>query len=543
MNSRNETRHYHDLVPAALRREWAAAGYYPDRDIYSLFADHATRHPDAPAVVDADGEVSYAQLDDLARRLAAGLARLGVDAEDVVGVQLPNSRWACAADLAIAALGAVALPFPVGRGTRDATNLLRRSEAVAVIAPTESLGVPVAGRIRELAADLPSLRAVIAIGRHQARGCVPIHALLAPGAADFRPRQGDPDGPARILVTSGSESDPKMVLYSHNALTGGRGAMMAALHDDPATMRNMFLVPLGSAFGSSGTAVTLAAFGATLVLPPKFDPAATLSMIEKARPTHVLGVPTMLRMLIDHPDLAGTDLSSVRTVVLGGSPLDAETIRRGRERMRCPIVNLYGSADGVSSHPAPNDPPERATTAGRPNPAVTDIRVVDSALQPVPNGQVGEIISRGPMSPLCYVGAPELDRTLRTPDGWTRTGDLGRFDDAGYLHIVGRIKDVIIRGGLNISPAEVESLLITHPAISDVACVAVSDQLYGERMCACIVASKTLTLRDLAEFLATQGMDTHKFPEVILQLSQLPIGPAGKVDRRVLQARAARAAD
>ncbi len=538
MNRTYETRWYTDLVPSELRRSWSDLGYYPDLDTFTMFARHAARRPDAPAVIDADGVLTYAELFDSARRLAAGLSTIGVAAEDVVAVQLPNSRWACVADLAIAALGAVALPYPVGRGHREAASLLGRSEAVTVIAPADFHGTSVAAQLREMATELPALRAVVALGGHTPRGCVPIHALLAPEAADFEPYRPDPDGPSRILVTSGSEAEPKMVLYSHNALIGGRGAMMAALHDDPATMRNMFLVPLASAFGSSGTAVTLAAFGATLVLQPKFDPVATLAMIEKARPTHLFGVPTMLRMLIERPELDHTDLSSLRAVVLGGSPLDAETIRRGRDRLRCPIVNLYGSADGVSCHPALDDAPEFATTAGRPNPAVTEIRVVDTELRPLGAGQTGEILSRGPMSPLCYVGAPELDRILRTPDGWTRTGDLGRFDSGGYLSIVGRAKDVIIRGGLNISPAEVEALLIKHPAIADVACVAVPDALYGERMCACVAVSKPLTLQDISNFLVEQGLEPRKFPERLLWLDRLPLGPAGKVDRRVLRERA-----
>ncbi|WP_280330843.1 class I adenylate-forming enzyme family protein [Nocardia wallacei] len=533
------TSRYHDLVPAELRGAWSAAGHYPGSDIYTLFARHVARHPDKPAVIDADGTLTYAELDDLTVRLAAGLSRLGIGAEDVVAVQLPNSRLACAADLAVAALGAIVLPFPVGRGTREAATLLRRSEAVAVIALAEHNGQHSARLIREMAADLPALRAVIGVGRHSCRGCVPIHALLAPDAGDFRPHRPDPDGPARILVTSGSEAEPKMVLYSHNALTGGRGAMLAALHDDdPATMRNLFLVPLASAFGSSGTAVTLAAFGATLVLQPRFDPTATLAMVEKTRPTHLLGVPTMLRLLLDHPAAAATDPSGLRAIVLGGSPLDSETARRGRDLFRCPVINLYGSADGVSSHPALDDPADRATTAGRPDPAVAEIRVVDSEFRALPPGQVGEIIARGPMSPMCYVGAAELDTALRTPGGWTRTGDLGRFDTDGYLTVVGRSKDVIIRGGLNISPAEVEAVLLAHPAVTDVACVPIPDPLYGERLCACLVATEPLTLHQLTEHLVGQGLEPRKFPERLLQLPSLPLGPAGKVDRRALQAQA-----
>ncbi|MFK0244161.1 class I adenylate-forming enzyme family protein [Amycolatopsis azurea] len=526
---------YRDLVPSAVRAGWS----YPDRDLYTLFARHCVDQPDKVAVIDADGELTYAELDDMARRLAAGLGRLGIEPGEVVAVQLPNGRLACAADLAIAALGAIALPYPVGRGLREAASLLGRSRAVAVITVSLHGDFGCAAGIRTLAAELPDLRAVVAVGTDTPAGCVPIHALLASDAHSFRPIRPDPNAPARILVTSGSEAEPKMVAYSHNALAGGRGTMLAELHGEPADMRNLFLVPLASAFGSSGTSVTLAALGATLVLQPKFDAAATLRLIEQARPTHLLGVATMLRRLADAPELANTDLSSLRAMVLGGAVLDEPTARRGRESLGCAVINLYGSADGVSTHTALDDPPERIVTAGRPNPGVAEIKVVDDDLTELPTGEVGEIIARGPMSPLCYVGAPELDTRYRTPEGWVRTGDLGRFDTDGYLTIVGRRKDVIIRGGLNISPAEVEALLVTHPSVRDIACVPVPDPMFGERLCACVATDVAVTLPELAAHLEQSGLEQRKFPERLLVLPSLPLGPAGKVDRRTLQTLAA----
>jgi acyl-CoA synthetase (AMP-forming)/AMP-acid ligase II len=532
--NRTAIRHI-DHIPAQQRRAWAAAGYYPDRDFYSQFRSHVDRDPAAPAVIDADGTFSYGELDDMTRRLAVGLAHVGIAEGEVVAVQLPNGRLACAIELAVAALGAIALPFPVGRGEREAENLLRRSEAVAVITVAEHRGHPCAARIREHAATLPGLRAVIAVGG-DVQGCIPVDALLASDARDFVHHAVDPDTPARILVTSGSEAEPKMVLYSHNALSGGRGALMGALHEDRGAMRNFFLMPLGSAFGSSGTPVTLAAFGATLVLRPAFDPAGTLSMVGAARVTHLFGVPTMLRMLLDCPAIHDTDLSSLRAVVIGGAALDPDTARRAREVLNCAVVPIYGSADGVGCH---NGLAGFDGTIGRPNPAVVDIRAVDADGNPVPPGTAGELVSRGPMSPMCYFNSAELDRTLRTSDGWTRTGDLGVFDEQGRLTLVGRCKDVVIRGGLNISPAEVESVLITHPDIRDVACVPVPDPRYGERMCACVATSAELTLSQLTEHLASAGMEPRKFPERLLLLPALPLGPAGKVDRRALRVQAA----
>ncbi|MEV0674925.1 class I adenylate-forming enzyme family protein [Actinosynnema sp. NPDC050436] len=533
-------RHLVDLVPAEVRRSWAATGRYRDRDLYSLFHEQVTTHPARAAVVDPGGTTTYAELDVLVRCLAVGLAGLGVEPGDVVGVQLPNGRLACAVDLAVAALGAIVLPYPVGRGDREAWSLLSRSGAVAAVTATAHGDYPCARTTRAMAGDLPQLRTVVAAGDGPTpAGCVPLSALLRSDPTRFVPSAPDPDGPARILVTSGSEAEPKMVLYSHNALVGGRGRFIGALIGDVPVLRNFVMVPLASSYGSNGTSVTLAVHGGTLVLMPGFSAEAALAMIESARPTHVLAVPTMFRMIADHAALSRYDTTSLRVVALGGAALDATTAARVRDALGCAVVNVYGSADGVNCHTAVDDPPHRAATAGRPNPDVAKIRIVDDELREVPRGQVGEITSLGPMTPMCYVGAPELDQRYRLPDGGVRTGDLGLVDADGYLHVVGRRKDVVIRGGLNISPAEVEGLLVTHPAVRDVVCVPVPDPVLGERLCACVVADRDLALEELTAHLADRGLEPRKFPERVVRFDELPLGAAGKVDRRAVQAHAA----
>ncbi|MFD9737302.1 class I adenylate-forming enzyme family protein [Umezawaea sp. NPDC059074] len=510
-----------DLVPTALRRRWADLGLYPDHDLYDLFSVQVFLHPDRPAVVDDEGVITYAGLNALALRYAAALRATGVDAGDVVATQLANSRHACAVDLAVAALGGVVLPFPVGRGAREARSLIGRSRAVAAV--VEPAAVP---GIRAL--ELPTLHHVLTsddLANREARAITPVRS--------------DPDGSARILVSSGSESEPKMVLYSHNALLGGRGAFVGRLIPPGEELRALFLVPLASSFGSNGTTVTLARHGGTVVAQAKFTPEATLDLVERARPTHLFGVPTMFRMLVDHPRLATTDTSSIRVIAPGGAQLDAVTAAACREAFDCVVVNVYGSADGVNCHTALDDPPERATGAGRPNPAVAEIRIVDDALNPVPDGQVGEIVARGPMTPMRYLGDDTLNERHRTPDGWVRTGDLGVLDADGYLDVVGRRKDIVIRGGDNISPVEVEQLLVGHPAVRDAACVGVPDELMGERLCACLVLVEgaTVAVEDLGTFLGAAGLARYKHPERLLVLEELPLSPAGKVDKDALRRR------
>lgn len=232
----------HDLLPAELRRTWAVDGTCPDLDLYSLYRARRIADPHRTAVLDAKGTLCYTALDRKARCLAAGLAGLGIGTGDVVGVQLPNGRDAVVVDLALAALGSVALPFPVGRGGREAASLLRRSEAVAVIAAAEHRGNHHAADLLAVADELPALRTVIASGAAP-EGAVSLSKLLRTDPKTLVPARPDPDSAARILVSSGSEAEPKMVAYSHNALAGGRGNFLGSLIPDGRPPRCLFLIP------------------------------------------------------------------------------------------------------------------------------------------------------------------------------------------------------------------------------------------------------------------------------------------------------------
>ncbi|MFH8836764.1 class I adenylate-forming enzyme family protein [Streptomyces sp. NPDC017868] len=536
-----------DLLPAGLRRSWVVDGTCPDLDLYSLYRARQIADLHRTAVIDAKGALCYTALDRKVRCLAGGLRGLGIGAGDVVAVQLPNDRHAVVAELALAALGAVALPFPVGRGAVEAECLLRRAEAVAVIAVTEHRGQHHAADLRTLAPGLPALRHVIAAGRGTApEGTIPLARLTRTDPAGFVPARPDPDTAARILVSSGSEAEPKMVAYSHNALAGGRGNFLASLMPDGTPPRCLFLVPLGSAFGSNGTAVTLARHGGTLVLLDHFTPEAALAAVREHAPTHVLGVPTMIRMMLEVLEKADGPLPAPTALVLGGAPLDEATATAAAEAFGCPVVNLYGSADGVNCHTGLGGsvpPTDRSgVVAGRPDPRVAEIRIADpDTCEPLPEGRIGEIVSRGPMTPLRYVASPDLDARYRTPDGWVRTGDLGFLDEEGVLHVVGRLKDIVIRGGANISPAEVERELVSHPRVRDVVCVGVPDPLMGERLAACLVGrgAEAPTLAELGAHLEERGLDRHKHPEHLLVLSELPLTAAGKPDRAALRRRIA----
>ena len=505
-----------DLVPAGLRRRWVERGHCPDRDLYTLFLGQVEAHPERVAVADPAGELTYAALDARVRRLAAGLAGADLGRRDVIAIQVPNGRDAVVAELAAAAVGALALPYPAARGTRDTVSLLGRARARAVITWTAGL----AAQVLSVRHELPRLREVLVFGQAPG-GARPVDEL--PADPYFEPVPVDAEAPARVLVSSGSEAEPKMVAYSHNAMAGGRANYLRAVRGTEPT--DLVLVPLASAFGSFGVPATIAAHGGTLVLAGQFDPTGALAAITRHRPAHVFGVPTMLRRMAQVPPSAGEDLASLRAVVASGADLPGTTVEACRNRFGRPVVDVYGSSDGVNCHTrTPGD------GVGVPDPAVADLRVV-----------AGEIQALGPMTPLCYVGRADLDDRYRLPGGWVRTGDRGVFDERGVLHVVGRMRQVAVRGGQNISLAEVERHIGTHPAVADVACLPVADADLGERVCAYVQTrhtSSALTLAELTWFLERErGLERRKLPERLVLLEELPLGPTGKVCRRTLAAR------
>ena len=521
-----------DQVPAGLRRSWISRGYCQDQDLYSLFSEHVRACPDRVAVAWAGGEVGYAELDRRARGAAAALADAGLTARDIIAIAMPSDWRAVVAELAVAAVGAVALPYPASRGSRDSRSLLARSRASAMITAGAK-----AAELTALRPSLPWLREIFTFGPggHGTR-CLDDWLAAPP---DWRPCPADPEAPARILVSSGSESEPTMVAYSHNALAGGRGNYLAALyrdtvpHQEPvAPMRNLILVPLASSYGSCATPVTIARHGGTVLLPGPFDPAAAIAMMISHRPFLVFGVPTMLRRMADLPREG--EFAALRALISSGAPLPATTAAACAQRFGVPVINVYGSSNGVNCHAVAARPDTGGYPGhvGYPDPAVAAIRVADADGNALPPGREGEIQALGPMTPLCYVNAPELDARCRAPGGWVRTGDTGVLGADGALRVTGRMRQVIIRGGYNISAAEVEREIGAHPLVTDVACVAVPDADLGERVCACLAqrpGTRPLTVAGLAVFLETErGLDRVKLPEFLLHLPELPVGPTGK---------------
>ena len=528
-----------DLIPAQLRKQWVEDGSYSNVAIYELFRRHAMAHPDRDAVLSMDETLTYGNLLHKVHCLANSFKGMGIMPGDVVAYQLINSWHSCAIDLAVAALGAVVAPFPPGRGKLDIESLLRRSGARAIIVEREYGGVNFCELIEELRPTLLSLRYPIVDGQpregwqelNQMFKADPISIEQLPDVC--------PDSPVRLLVSSGTECEPKLVAYSHNAMIGGRGRFLQRLHPDGESFRGMYLIPLGSSFGSTATFGVLAWLGGSIVLLPKFEPELVIAAIEKLRPSYILGVPTMFQRIAAHADLAKIDRSSLKAIISGGAVVDKITIERCMQAFDSKFVNLYGSADGVNCHNTLDDSLDVVcVSVGRPNPKVCDIRIVNEQGEMLPDGEVGEVMARGPLSPMQYVNAPDLDKQYRDAQGWVFTGDLGFLDDNKYLVLAGRKKDIIIRGGANISPIQIEKLATAHPNVISAACVSVPDKDLGSRVCICITlrdSKQRMSLLELTDFLRQQGLETNKLPEYLRYYRELPLNPAGKLDKKKLQ--------
>ncbi|MGH1438622.1 MAG: class I adenylate-forming enzyme family protein [Cellvibrionaceae bacterium] len=527
-----------DLVPSPLREKWKTDGSYPNISVYDSFCRYARKHPKKIAIYSPEENTSYGMLHDKSRRLANSLRDLGVVPGDAIAYQLQNGWRCCAIDLAAAALGAVAAPFPPGRGRLDLESLLRRSCARVMVVEEKFKNINFCDIIESIRPSSIGLRHLIVNGSPR-KGWLTIDNLFeADPIADSDLPDVPPDSPVRMLVSSGTESEPKLVAYSHNAMLGGRGRFLQRLCKDGENFRGMYLVPLGSSFGSTATIGILCWLGGSLVLQPAFDVDAAIDAIEKHRPTHILGVPTMLQRIMANPRLAEIDRSSLVALISGGALIDKATIERCLEQFGCNFISLYGSADGVNCHNMPSDGLDIvASSVGRPHPAICEIEIVDEQRREVPHGVVGEIRARGPISPMQYVNDNNLNELYRDQNGWAYTGDLGCIDPQGYLVLAGRKKDIIIRGGTNISPVQIENQATSHPDIISAACVPVPDEDLGCRVCICITLrpnAKRLSLKSLSNYLLDRGLEVNKLPEYLSFYRQMPLSPSGKLDKKKL---------
>ena len=515
-------------------RRYRRAGSWGDETFYAILERRAAAHPNREALVDRRHRVTYAELKMRVDRVAAKLGALGVGAGDVVTIQLPNQVEFAYVFFALERLGAVANQIGPDFRSREVEYIIRFSESRAFVCPARFKGFDYVQMIDELRPRLPDLKLVCVLGA-RGPGVVSLDEIVyGDDSVTHRPAPLGADDVMRMAFTSGTTGNPKGVIHSHNTTLS---ACKNLNRDMGVTDREVFLVylPLGLNWGYL-TLVQAVMAGARAVLLDQWSADEALQLIERERVTFIPSAPASIISMLNAPGLARVDLSSLRVVITGGASCPIETIRDFRQRMRGHLIELYGMLEtGFHTYTRLTDDPELVTgTVGR----VVDglgLRLIDEGNRDVPPGAEGEIAADGPSVHLGYHKNPAANAELFTSDGWFRTGDLGQLDTAGNLRIVGRLKEMINRGGKKFFPREIEEILYTHPKILHAAIVGVPDPRLGERNCLCVIArpGQHVDLDEVVAFLR-DDVATYKLPEMIEAFDELPFTPTGKIQRHVL---------
>ena len=528
--------------------------------IGQALAATAALHGDNEALVVPHQGVrwTWRELAQRADEVAAGLQALGLLPGDRVGIWAPNCAEWVLTQFATARAGLVLVNVnPAYRRAELSYALNKVGCKALVLAPalkTSNYLEIINDLAPELAASvpgalqshtLPALRWVIRLGDEITPGMLNFSALAARATAASR-AQLAAIGPTlaatdaiNIQFTSGTTGHPKGATLSHRNILNNGYFVGEAIRLTPAD-RLCIPVPLYHCFGMVMGNLGCLTHGATMVYPSEaFDPLAVLQAVQAERCTALYGVPTMFIAQLDHPRFAEFDLRSLRTGIMAGSPCPVEVMKRVQAQMNLGQVTIaYGMTETspVSTQSAVDDPLDRrVSTVGRVQPHL-EVQIIDADGRPVPHGATGELCTRGYSVMLGYWEDEPRTREAVDADGWMHTGDLGTMDAEGYINIVGRLKDLVIRGGENVYPREVEEFLYRHPKVQDVQVVGVPDPKYGEELCAwiCLRAGQTATPDEIREF--CRGQIAHyKIPRHIRFVESFPMTITGKVQKFLMR--------
>ncbi|MBX7548054.1 long-chain fatty acid--CoA ligase [Streptomyces sp. NPDC004232] len=490
-------------------------------NLADFLVDTARRLPDRPALRLGTTTTTYAELDRLSARAAALLRTEGLRTGDRVALMLPNVPEFVILYYAVLRAGGIVVPMNPLLKERETAYHLRDSGAVLLFewhrAPGEGGAGAAAAGVRHLAVEPAAFAAEL--------------ACLEP-QFDVTPAAGDDI--AVLLYTSGTTGRPKGAALTHAGLRHNTEVNVTEVQRLTSEDVIVGCLPLFHIFGQTCTMNVAVRSGAALTLVPRFEPGTVLDAIARDRATVFEGVPTMYAALLQHP--ADADVSSLRMCVSGGASLPVEVLHGFERRFGCMVLEGFGMSETspvVSfNHP---DRPRKPGSVGTPIRDV-EVRLLDESGEDVAPGEVGELAVRGPNVMKEYWNRPE-DTAATVPDGWLRTGDLARQDEDGYLFIVDRKKDMIIRGGYNVYPREIEEVLHEHPAVALAAVLGVPDERLGEEVAAAVVLrpGARADAEELQQFVRDR-VAAYKYPRRVWLTDTLPMGPSGKILKREITA-------
>jgi len=510
-----------------------------DRNLAELFDERVRRHPGRECLVMGRRRLTYERVSTESMALAVALRGLGIEPGDRLAVDLPNwPEWVITL-LATARLGAVFVPLYPALGYHELRYQLRNTEASLAVAAESLGGVDYLELFEDLIGELPDLQYLVAVGREDFwydDRVFQFSDLVHRGRQASEPvvSSAPATTPLAIVYTSGTMGKPKGAVLTHRNLVHTAQCAGDAVRQGEAD-RMLASVPFFTVFGMQAALATLLT-GGTVVLQERFEPSETLALVARERITVLHGVPTMFQLLMADPAFKSTDVSTVRTGIVAGSPVSGDLVQRIRQWNDVQVAYGLTETGPTVTITRFEDPPERReVTVGRPIPGV-EVRVVDLASGSLHGPEaVGELAVRGPNVMAGYHRMPAATKRAMTADGFFLTGDLASVDEEGYVTIVGRRRATIIRGGYSVFPRELEDVLRTHPGVDDACVVGIPNEVLGELICACVipVEGAIVTGDELKDYCREQVAD-YKVPDCVRFFDAFPMTGSGKVKRQEL---------
>ena len=521
------------------RAAYRQQGLWGDASLADYWQQTARAMPDKIAVVDNHGaSYTYSALDHAASCLANWMLAKGIESGDRIAFQLPGWCEFTVIYLACLEIGAVSVPLLPSWREAELVWVLNKCQAKMFFAPTLFKQTRPVDLILPLQNQLPQLQQIVGVDKlAPATSSLSLSQIIADNTSLTTAITTHGDELAAVLFTSGTEGLPKGVMLTHNNILASERAYCARLN---LTWQDVFMMPapLGHATGFLHGVTAPFLIGARSVLLDIFTPDACLALLEQQRCTCMLGATPFVYDLLNVLEKQPADLSALRFFLCGGTTIPKKVARECQQR-GIKLLSVYGSTES-SPHAVVNldDPLSRFMHTDGYAAAGVEIKVVDDARKTLPPGCEGEEASRGPNVFMGYFDEPELTARALDEEGWYYSGDLCRMDEAGYIKITGRKKDIIVRGGENISSREVEDILLQHPKIHDACVVAMSDERLGERSCAYVVLKAphhSLSLEEVVAFFSRKRVAKYKYPEHIVVIEKLPRTTSGKIQKFLLR--------
>ena len=521
------------------RAAYRQQGLWGDASLADYWQQTARAMPDKIAVVDNHGaSYTYSALDHAASCLANWMLAKGIESGDRIAFQLPGWCEFTVIYLACLKIGAVSVPLLPSWREAELVWVLNKCQAKMFFAPTLFKQTRPVDLILPLQNQLPQLQQIVGVDKlAPATSSLSLSQIIADNTPLTTAITTHGDELAAVLFTSGTEGLPKGVMLTHNNILASERAYCARLN---LTWQDVFMMPapLGHATGFLHGVTAPFLIGARSVLLDIFTPDACLALLEQQRCSCMLGATPFVYDLLNVLEKQPADLSALRFFLCGGTTIPKK-VARECQQLGIKLLSVYGSTES-SPHAVVNldDPLSRFMHTDGYAAAGVEIKVVDDARKTLPPGCEGEEASRGPNVFMGYFDEPELTARTLDEEGWYYSGDLCRMDEAGYIKITGRKKDIIVRGGENISSREVEDILLQHPKIHDACVVAMPDERLGERSCAYVVLKAphhSLSLEEVVAFFSRKRVAKYKYPEHIVVIEKLPRTASGKIQKFLLR--------